>query len=120
MNWRMYEPSAPRRRLQPLHLEAAHLRAELGLGREVGIGHLLLRGVSVFHKRPRADEPQPGRDLERIVEPGIDFVDVRAERFELRARPRPRGRDLGIAPARSRAPARRRRAGRDAVVEAAR
>ena len=44
---------------------------------------LLLRRRQAVPERPGAGEPQPGRDLERIVEARVDRLDVRAERFEL-------------------------------------
>ena len=54
MNWRMCDPSSPRRRLQPLHVEAAELRTERRLGGEVGIGHGLLLRAELVPQRPRA------------------------------------------------------------------
>ena len=42
MNWRIVRPELAPAQVQPLHVEAAQPRAELGLGGEVGIGDRLL------------------------------------------------------------------------------
>ena len=113
MNWRISEPSAPRRRFRRCTSSALHLGAELGLGDEVGIGDRLLLGRQRVPQGPRADEPQAGGDLQRVFEAGVDRFDVRAE-FGAACRlpwhrPRP-PRDARSS--RSRAPATTRCAGR--------
>ena len=82
--------------LQPLHLEAAHRRAELGLRGEVGIGHRLLLGRQRVPQRPRAGEPQSRRDLQRVLEARINRLDHGAERVQLANGDIDRRPDLGI------------------------
>ena len=105
-------PELAAAQVESLHVEVAQLRSELGLGGEVGIGDRLLLGAQRVPQRPRAGEPQPGRDLQRVVEPGIDGLDDGAGGRQLRAPRRRRPRRPRGARRRSRASARRRCAGR--------
>ena len=112
MNWRISEPSSPRRSASRCTSRLLEPRPELGLGGEVRVGDGLLLGGQRVPQRPRAGEPQPRRDLERVVEAGVDRLDDGAgrERGPAPRRRRPR-RPRGAHP-RSRASASRRRAAR--------
>ena len=96
MNWRMLRAELAAAQVQPLHVEVAQLRAELGLGREVGIGDRLLLRRERVPQRPGPGEPEAGRDLQRVVEPGIDRLDDRARRGEVLGRGGDGGGDLGV------------------------
>ena len=96
MSWRMREPSSPRRKDEPLHVEVAQLGAEARFRGEVGIGDFLLRGRERVPQRPRAGEPQADRDRKRVVEPWVALLDLRAERFELLRPGRDCGGDFGM------------------------
>ena len=65
--------------VQALHVERAVLRSQSRLGRKVGIRLCLLIGRQRVPQRPRADEPQTRRDVQRVFESRIDRLDMRPE-----------------------------------------
>jgi hypothetical protein len=78
-----HRPELPAAKHQALHVEVAQARPELCLRREVRIGAGLLVGPERVPDRPRAAEPQPGGDLERVGEAGVHRIDERTGVGEL-------------------------------------
>jgi hypothetical protein len=77
--------------LDPAHLFGARVAAPRGCStthrgeprQQIGIGDVLLFGAELIPQRPSAGEPQPGGDLQQIVESWIDSLDHRTETGEL-------------------------------------
>ena len=69
--------------VQPLHVERTQAFTEPRLGAKVGVGHGLLLRRQRVPQGPCADEPQPGDDLQRVFDAGVDLLDARAQRLKL-------------------------------------
>ena len=93
--------------------------AQRCLGREVGVGDRLLRWGQGVPDRRRTDEPKAGGNIQRVLEPWIDRLDMGTQRRQDLGGLGAGGRDVGVDVA---GVSQRRRPGNahtaDAVVQA--